>query len=195
MTLIIKPILENMHIYLSHKKNTFQLESWEQTWLSEFEVSGTRMNFSPFRGSKSSAHFEVPCHFPCTVTSPSHFSLSCLKSCMCKYPLETCWNQIISKYACHCETLCLLAYLSENSVTITTINLTPQNEYARDCRETSLKKFENNHCLSSTQHRSRTTRMSMVITLRMSLTKYQTSTISINGSENFLLLPTEFISS
>ncbi len=32
--------------------------------------------------------------------------------------------------------------------------------------------------------------MSMVITLRMSLTKYQTSTISINGSENFLLFPT-----
>jgi hypothetical protein len=37
--------------------------------------------------------------------------------------------------------------------------------------------------------------MSIVITLRMSLTKYQTSTISINGSENFLLLHTEFISS
>jgi hypothetical protein len=35
----------------------------------------------------------------------------------------------------------LLAYLSENSVTITTINLTPQNEYAGDCRETSEKKI------------------------------------------------------
>lgn len=74
-----------------------------------------------------SLHCHIPNSFQSQLFEIMHVQIS----------LETCWNQIISTYACHCETLCLLAYLSENSVTITTINLTPQNEYAGDCRETS----------------------------------------------------------
>ena len=45
----------------------------EHTSISSYEVSGTRMNFSPFRGSSSSIYFDVSCHSPCTALAQRKF--------------------------------------------------------------------------------------------------------------------------
>jgi hypothetical protein len=121
------------HIWARMQRTDLAFRIWGIWHTNELLTIQRIQELSPFW---SALPLSLHCHIP------SHFSLSCLKSCMCKYALETCWNQIIPTYACHCETLCLLAYLSENSVTITTINLTPQNEYAWECRETSGKKIK-----------------------------------------------------
>ena len=58
----------------------------EHRCISSYEVSGTRMNFSAFRGCTSSIYFDVCCHSPCTALAQRKFH-NIMKSCQ-KLPVK-----------------------------------------------------------------------------------------------------------
>ncbi len=113
-------------------------------------------------------------------------------SSTCIYPL----NHI---FRFHQETFTAIKSKVRHYIQQIYINVIAERNTTERCKvaETLQKDIrQQNKChVSSGQIKTNTKRMSAVITLSVSLTKYQTITLKINGIDQLPLLPTDFINS